>query len=40
MGLDGFEIRHVFVEDCGPVSPTAELNVAFDHILQLPLQLN
>jgi hypothetical protein len=32
MGLDGLEIRHALGEDSAPVSVTAELKVAFDHI--------
>jgi hypothetical protein len=40
MGFDGFEVRHAFGDDSGSVFGITELKVAFDHIFQLPLQLN
>jgi hypothetical protein len=40
VGLYGFKVRHVFVEDSGTISATAEIKVAFDHIFYLLLQVN
>jgi hypothetical protein len=38
--FEGFEIRHALTDDSGSVFGTTELKVAFDHIFQVPLQLN
>jgi hypothetical protein len=39
-GFDGFEVRHALGDDSGSAFGVAELEVAFCHIFQLPLQIN